>query len=556
MKRSILSLILCLFLMIGLLPVTALAATIDSVDMVITHPAHLANPETFLQVYGNCQLDTTYQSDGFQDGLRWKEIATGKIMSPSDTFVGGNQYELSVILISKTGYTFSASATKVSVNMDPASVTILDENRAKASITLTADKLYVNYVTITELDAPKAGNTPDFSVSVQENTCEIYPDSRDPIHNGVAWFDNSTRKYLKPGDTFVAGHVYSISVLIQSKPGYVFPLDIHVSANGITSTAVQTNSTLFQALLEYPALAEEHTHTPSEWRITGAYHYTVCTTCGDFLDQEDHIGGQPTCLEKGICTVCGAAYLDVTENHVPDTSRWVARLNMYHFHPCSLCGAHCDIEDHRWSPKPHVATATGHAYQCADCMACEEEQPHTPGPAATETTPQVCTECGYIITPAKNHVHDLSKVPEVPATCTEGGNIAYYVCTGCMDCFTDPEGKHKLPETETVMTAPLGHTASDDWKCDGQRHWRVCNVCHELLMETQMNHEMVNGKCETCGYGGSTPQQTPPANTDPKPQRDASHSLPRWILLVIGFAAVGTGVTVGVVIFLVAGKKK
>ena len=161
------SLFLVLILTLSFPAVTARAAsTVTSADVSVTHPVHGANPETFLQVYGNCQVDTTYNSQGHRNGLRWKDVSSGEYMDASDTFVGGKQYELSVMLLSKTGYAFSASATTVTVNGDPVSLTVQDVNRAKATIKLRADKLYINHVTITGLDAPKAGGTPDFSVSV------------------------------------------------------------------------------------------------------------------------------------------------------------------------------------------------------------------------------------------------------------------------------------------------------------------------------------------------------------------------------------------------------
>ena len=44
--------------------------------------------------------------------------------------------------------------------------------------------------------------------------------------------------------------------------------------------------------------------------------------------------------------------------------------------------------------------AEGHAHKCKNCDAHDTVQPHTPGAAATESTPQTCTVCGYIIAPA------------------------------------------------------------------------------------------------------------------------------------------------------------
>jgi len=538
MKNRILSLVLCLLLVIGVLSVTAFAATtIDNADIMISHPAHLANPETFAQIYGNCQMDTTYNSDGFQNGLRWKEIASGKTMGASDTFVGGKQYELSVLLISKTGYAFSASATTVTVNGDPVSLTVLDVNRAKASITLTADNLYINYVTLTGLEAPKVGNTPDYSASVQEDTCNVFLANQEPVYNGIFWIDKSTGDFLTSSDKFVAGHVYVAGVYVQAKAGYEFPRNIQATVTGATRTEVQVSYDLHglcEVAAEYPALADSHTHTPSAWRTTGAYHYKACTTCGDFLEQEDHKGGVATCSEQGKCTVCDYAYIEENDKHDPDTAKWTACGKLYHAHLCKLCGAHCDTQD------------------------------HVPGPEATETAPQKCTVCDFIITPVKNHTHDLKLVGEVAPGCATAGSSAYYACSGCSERFRDVEGKEAIPADEDITIPAQGHKLSNTHGFDGQNHWYTCAVCKEAMEDTKAAHEMKDGKCQLCGYTekagtdeapstGTEFTDTTPAPTDSQTPDKGSNGMPWWGLLLIGLVAVTVGVGGGV---LILSKKK
>ena len=473
MRKRFLSLLLCLVLLAGLLPVTAFAATtIDSADIMVTHPAHMANPDYLLQIYGNCNLDTTYNSKGHKNGVRWKDLSTGEYMEESDTFVGGQKYELSVHLISKTGYAFSASASTVTANSEPTSLTVTNVSRAQAVITLTADKLYINHATITGLDAPQVGNTADFFVAVQENSCELYASG----NSGMFWLDRTEEKYLGKNDQFKAGHQYAAGIYLQAKSGYEFPQNVQVTLDGKACTIGQNDGRILQAVMEYAALAEKHTHSVSDWRTTGAYHYKVCTTCGEFLEQEDHKGGVATCSQKGKCTVCGYAYIEENEKHNPDTAKWTACGSLYHAHLCKDCGAHCDAQD-------HVA-----------------------GPAGTPDAAVVCKDCGYIITPAKNHTHKLTKVAKKAATCTAPGNVEYYTCNGCADVFADSEGKTKV--TNTVI-APLGHKASDDWKKDNDNHWRICSVCNTVLAETKLAHEMVGGKCTSCGFEKTAVSTTP-----------------------------------------------
>ena len=291
-------------------------------------------------------------------------------------------------------------------------------------------------------------------------------------------------------------------------------------------------------------------HTPSDWRITQVYHYKVCTTCGELLTEEDHKGGNATCLEPGVCTVCGEAYLQTTENHTPDTSKWIARGEMYHFHKCILCGAHCDIEDHIWSPRQHPVDASGHAYQCAGCMGYDIIYPHTPGPEATETDPQTCTECGYIITPAINHTHNPTKVPAQEATCTQPGSVEYYTCDGCSDLFADEACTVKLSD---IVIEPTGHEASAVWSFDNDHHWQVCSNCNMVLMPTTGIHQNENGKCSTCDYRfdgeENTPQQTEPADPQkPADKKDNGKKLGWPMAVMIGLVTFGLAVTVTVIV--------
>lgn len=377
---------------------------------------------------------------------------------------------------------------------------------------------------ITNIDVtiptPVAGQTPAGTCTIVTTGCELY--KIDP----VTWTDSSG-EFLKSTDKFQEGERYTVSIWVAAKSGYEFQTDasgnpkLTGSINGdlppyinkayeqdpaqvieLTYTFGNTQKAPETTESPKPTTPTEtvHTHTPSQWRTTGAYHYTACTTCGDFLEQEDHTGGIANCTTNGKCSVCGYEYIEKNESHTPDTAQWIARGDMYHYHKCTRCGAHCDIEDHRWSPTYLYQDATGHAWICADCKALSTVEKHNPGPAATETSAQTCKNCGYIIEAAKKHKHDLSRVPQVPATCTEEGNIEYYFCTGCNDCFTDAGAKNKIPETMSVMVGALGHVASEKWNYDTQYHWRTCSVCAVVLEETRMFHEAENEKCVTCGY--------------------------------------------------------
>jgi len=80
---------------------------------------------------------------------------------------------------------------------------------------------------------------------------------------------------------------------------------------------------------------------------------------------EGHRGGAATCTSKAICDVCGEAYGELAA-HSYDYSTY-HNNESEHWHKCSNCNARTNV----------------HA--------------HIPGPEATNTEPQTCTECGYIL---------------------------------------------------------------------------------------------------------------------------------------------------------------
>ena len=433
--------------------------------------------------------------------------------------------------------------------------------------------------------APVAGQKPSYDCQVLTEGCTLY--KTDP----VTWTDVQTGEFLTANESFRENGNYRVTVWLAAKSGYRFQTNaagnpnIKAVINGnlppyIYRAYEQDPEQVIELTYTFKAKAapeETHTcapvlvprveptcteggheayyhcacgmnyqdaqgknavdigvrgklpatgHTPSGWRTTQIVHYKVCTSCGEFLEEQDHSGGTATCTELALCRVCGNSY--------------------------------GKLEDHRWSPTYLYQNSKGHAWICADCKTHSQVEPHSPGPAATETSPQICTECDYIITPAKNHTHHLKKVDGVPATCTQEGNIEHYICDGCADRFVDAAGTNKIPESTGVSIGALGHTVSDSWACDQEYHWRTCSVCSVQLDETKMLHEAAEGKCATCGYvTGSTdtipsaPAQAPSDGTTPDPQTPPGKEKPNadWAMAVmIGLVCFGASITATVII--------
>ena len=73
---------------------------------------------------------------------------------------------------------------------------------------------------------------------------------------------------------------------------------------------------------------------------------------------------------------------------------------------CSVCKYTRNIT-HSYSTK-WTYDENKHWHECEVCGDKLESVAHKPGPEATETSDQICTECGYVIAPAQKHEHTMA----------------------------------------------------------------------------------------------------------------------------------------------------
>ena len=199
---------------------------------------------------------------------------------------------------------------------------------------------------------------------------------------------------------------------------------------------------------------------------------------------------------------------------------------------CDLCGKLFDMSDNPLTEIPYRATndnhdfdttawgykeADGHAHVCSRNAAHHDAVvPHTAGPAATETTPQTCTECGFVMQPATGHVHadHLTKVDKVDATCTTDGNKEYYRCT-CGKLFEDAAAATEITDHSSVVLPKTGHsytvqnsdeahrrsTAADCREFD--TYWYTCanDATHSAKDDAAAADKFYNGEQGAHVYG-------------------------------------------------------
>ena len=229
--------------------------------------------------------------------------------------------------------------------------------------------------------------------------------------------------------------------------------------------------------------------------------------------------------------------IEDTAHYVAGTGTDCQSVKKYYY-DCAYCDqiGTTTWDSTTYGPHNYAATwssdADGHWHECSLCHDKKDNAAHTPGAAATETTPQKCTECDHIITAALGHTHHMTPVAANPATCTEDGNIAYYVCSGCSKWFEDATGNVEITDHNSVVIGhpghdwkdanctapktcsrcdategtPLGHDFADVWSSDASGHWHACSRCdakdgeatHTPDREAATETDPI--KCSECDY--------------------------------------------------------
>lgn len=534
MKRYF-SIFLLLVFVIGLLPITAQAATeVKEVKLTLEYPeAGKTPPGT-----------ATWLTQGYSIySIDWLDLTTDTYLETGEKIQAGHKYRAVMWVEAMSGYEFACQnsytpSVKAYVNGKACEAQKAFEYNAWAMVLVNYDfqaipsKGWIKSVDLA-ITAPKVGEKPSYPkfdhTSYKSTNMVDLPE----YVNGVTWVNTATGASLDPNSKFQAGVKYKVSITVEQKTGYAFVAQPTARVNGQSATTSVDYGTVLFVNFTFPAMEDNHTHFYTDWQYNSGQHYKNCTGCDEVFFVESHKGGAATCQADGKCTVCGYAYIKASEDyHVPDTSKWVSRVDKYHYHPCKLCGAHCDIGD-------HVA-----------------------GPTGTPDTAEVCRDCGYIMSPAKNHTHKLTKVAQVPATCTTEGTCEYYKCDGCSDLFTDSTGKNKVLDTVNLTIGALGHSTAEKWQKDESFHWRTCTVCNQVLDETRMAHEFTEETCATCGYkkgspisqDATEPTKKPPKTAPSKLEREKNDGQNKLLLIIVPLVCFGVAVLATVIILKRKGK--
>ena len=155
-----------------------------------------------------------------------------------------------------------------------------------------------------------------------------------------------------------------------------------------------------------------------DWKEDSANHYKQCADCGYIGEKQAHT---PDAAGE-VCTVCKRKLL--SDHTHTFAEQWIGDATG-HWHFCTSCQERSDFEAHVYdddcdarcnlcnekrepvhNPEGELESdETGHWYLCSDCGAKTGIAAHIPGDKATNSKPQTCTECGFVIKPVLAHEH-------------------------------------------------------------------------------------------------------------------------------------------------------
>lgn len=232
------------------------------------------------------------------------------------------------------------------------------------------------------------------------------------------------------------------------------------------------------------------THT-YEWQFDGEGHIQKCIVCGASKNSGQHtLEAESGYDESGHgykCSICGL---------IPD-----AKVHTYDSDcdtTCSECG-YTRAVTHAYNSKA-VYDADVHWYECMICGELTEKAAHEPGEAATDTSDQLCTICGYVIQKGGNHTHKASGIwhsndvghwtycaclaffdPEAhvlsEGIIDEDKKIISYECSVCGHVLTEEIIEETTPEESTEPTVAPQEPASAEISYFGIPLWMIVSVC-------------------------------------------------------------------------------
>lgn len=331
--------------------------------------------------------------------------------------------------------------------------------------------------------------------------------------------------------------VVTVTVTVQVTVTVTGTSDVEVAVattNAVSVVTTNTNVSVSTTLNEEINVVTKETENSEGTKVahvhkwvedTAQYVAATCTQTGKRVY---------TCVSAGACDAENKTKTEIlpAKGHTADTlipaePATCTTEGKTTGKACSVCGKILIAQD-TVSPLGHAyATVWSndgeqHWHECQrdGCSATTMKENHASGGAATETADEVCTVCGYVITPSTGHQckNHLTKTSAKAASCTAAGNSEYYTCT-CGKFYSDANATKQI-EKDSWVVAATGHaygTPKYDWKAVSGGYTctatRVCshNENHKETETVTASYKVTTpATCQAEGSGTYTAAFTSP----------------------------------------------
>ena len=264
--------------------------------------------------------------------------------------------------------------------------------------------------------------------------------------------------------------------------------------------------------------AWDHNDTVGEDDLTLTAHWTEC-------DHSGHTGGQPTCTDTAICTVCSGTIPALGH----DWGEWTSNNNNTHTRICKRDNIHTETKDcsggeaacrekavcadcgkaygdldpanHKDGSQEWTKTETTHEKKWSCCGAV------TVASEAHEWADGVCSECGYVCLhndADKDHICDICEKIISNHEDADKNHVCDF-CEKIISNHEDTDKNHVCDFCEKVISNHIGGKATCHTKA-------ICEICRNGYGEfDETNHDggtvirdAVTVTCTENGYTGDT----------------------------------------------------
>ena len=240
---------------------------IETVDVKgVVEPAVGKTPSYSAYVDGTGYEIPCYYSETCKNGISWYDVTEGEYLYPDDkesVFVAGHEYKVQMYLETLGDYNFHTEYDEILAagwlnGQSAILVKDSEESPRNALIleyTFTCQKETVYGVRIMDLEEPRHGEAPDYSLTLDEPLFVALDENY--AMGGIYWYgpDNGI---MVEGDTFTAGQTYQVEIkLIPAKLKgsdtctFANPFTASINDNEVDSNDIYASSTAVYLYYDY-----------------------------------------------------------------------------------------------------------------------------------------------------------------------------------------------------------------------------------------------------------------------------------------------------------------